>query len=108
VLARFECARVATQAAARATITADNTPNAFYNLAMFAAAMNDAHGTEKELRQAASLAPNWFQPHWALANLLERSGRHADAVAEIQRAVFLTDGRNPEVADADKRIEKSQ
>jgi O-antigen ligase len=108
VIARFECARVATQAAARATVTADNPPNAFYNLAMFAAAMNDARGTEKELRQAASLAPNWFQPHWALANLLDRSGRHADAVAEIQRAVFLTAGRNSEVTEASRRIERSQ
>ena len=102
-IARFECSRVATQAAARATVTADNPPNAFYNLAMFAAALNDARGTEKELRQAASLAPNWFQPHWALANLLARAGRHSDAVAEIQRALFLTGGKNQEVAETPYR-----
>jgi O-antigen ligase len=88
-ISRLQCSQAATQAAARATITADNPPNAWYNLAMFAAAHNDARGAEKALRTAASLAPNWFRPHWALANYLTLTGRANEARAEMRRALYL-------------------
>ncbi len=62
------CVVAATQAAARATGTADNPPNAWYNLGIFSAEQNNAARVEMSLRTSALLAPNWFKPHWALAN----------------------------------------
>jgi O-antigen ligase len=99
-IARLECSQIATQAAAHATVTADNPPNAWYNLAMFAAAHNDGKGTEKALRTAAELAPNWFRPHWALANFLTLSGRKSEAVVEIDRAALLGASKGRQVPDS--------
>ena len=83
-IARLQCSLVATKAAVRATTTSDNPPNAWYNLAMFTAAHNDGPGTEKALRTAARLAPNWFRPNLALANFLTVSGRKKEAVPETR------------------------
>jgi Flp pilus assembly protein TadD len=107
-IARLECSQVATQAAARATGTADNPPNAWYNLAMFAAAHNDGRGTEKALRTAAEMAPNWFRPHWALANYLTLSGRKNEAVNEIERASLLAGGKHQEVAESLRMIAQAR
>ena len=93
VIARLQCSLVATQAAVRATTTADNPPNAWYNLAMFTAAHSDARGTEKALRTAIRLAPNWFRPHWALATFLDLSGQKEAAATEIRRAALLGAGK---------------
>jgi predicted RNA polymerase sigma factor len=43
-------------------------------------------------------SPNWFKPHWALAQLLQRSGRHTEALAEAQRAIDLDGGKAPEIS----------
>jgi O-antigen ligase len=100
VIARLQCSLIATQAAVRATSTADNPPNAWYNLAMFTAAHNDGRGTEKSLRTAAALAPNWFRPHWALAKYLELAGRNDEAIGEIRRAAVLGAGKEQDVIDS--------
>jgi O-antigen ligase len=107
-VARLECSQVATQAAANATETADNPPNAWYNLAMFAAAHNDSRGTEKALRTATGIAPNWFQPHWALANYLMLSGRKAEASVEINRAALLGAGKIQQVTDSVRMIAQAR
>jgi O-antigen ligase len=107
-VARLECSQVATQAAAEATETADNPPNAWYNLAMFAAAHNDGRGTEKALRTAADIAPNWFRPHWALANYLMLSGRKAEASVEINRAALLGAGKIQQVTDSVRTIAQAR
>ena len=91
------CGILSIQAAARATQTADNPPNAWYNLSMFAASQNDARGVESALRKASSLAPNWFKPHWTLGNFLKLTGRPGEAQRETARAVLLDGGRDPEV-----------
>jgi O-antigen ligase len=107
-IARLSCSQVATQAAARATTTADNPPNAWYNLAMFAAAHNDGRGTEMALRSAVHLAPNWFRPHLALARLLDLSGRKNEAVIEIRTAALLGAGKNQDVTDSVKVIAEAR
>ena len=53
---------------------------------------------ENALRTAMTLAPNWFKPHWALANLLEITDRRAEARREALRASFLDADKDPEVA----------
>jgi hypothetical protein len=107
-MARFECARMATEAAARATSTSDNPSNAWYNLAMFTAAMNDVPGTEKALRMATTLSPNWFKPHWALANLLIIKGSRKEAATEAERAVLLDAGKDPEVTGSLRTITQTR
>jgi hypothetical protein len=102
------CVKAATQAAARATETADNPPNAWYNFAMFSAEQNDASKVEAALRAARALAPNWFKPHWSLASLLEITGRHADAIAEAKRANLLDAGKDREVRRTVARLTQIQ
>src|SRR5262249_51378100 len=62
-------------AAIAATQTAEDPFNAWYNEAAFDAARNDAAGAERSLRAAIATRPNWFKPHWALAQLLRLEGR---------------------------------
>ncbi|MBI3679811.1 MAG: O-antigen ligase family protein [Acidobacteria bacterium] len=85
------------EAATRAAQGAEDRHNACYNLAMFHAARNDAAETEHYLRAAAAWAPQWFKPHWTLAQLLLRTGRTAEARKEAELAVFLNGAKNPEV-----------
>jgi O-antigen ligase len=91
------CVKAATLAASRATTSADNPPNAWYNLGMFSAEQNDASKVEVSLRTSSSLAPNWFKPHWALAKLLALTGRRNDARLEAERAFLLDAGKDSEV-----------
>lgn len=93
----LNCARAATMAAARATVTADNPPNAWYNLAMISSFENDASKVEVALRRSVLVAPNWFKPHWSLAQLLVVTGRREDALTEAKRALFLDAGKDREV-----------
>ena len=96
---RAECWRAASAAAVRATNSDDNPPNAWYNLALFAALRNDPEGVEKALKSASALAPNWFKPHWALAKMLALAGNRAGARHEAERASFLDGGKDAEVTE---------
>jgi hypothetical protein len=101
---RPQCIKVATLAAARATETTDNPALAFYNLAIFTSALGDAARVEQALRTASRLAPNWFKPHWSLANLLLLTGRNAEARAEAERAVTLDAGKDADVTETRQRV----
>lgn len=98
------CLQAATRAAVRGVSTSDNPPNAWYNLAMFTAVINDAPNTENALRTAVVLAPNWFKPHWTLSNLLFVRGRNSEALSEAERAVLLDANKNPEVSASLQKI----
>ena len=50
------------------------------------------------LRQAIASSPNWFKPHWMLAQVLMTKGHREQALAEGRVAVDLNGGKNPEVA----------
>jgi len=88
----------------RATQTAEDPQNAWYNLATIAALRNDQAGVEKGLRRAIECAPNWFKPHWTLAQLLELTGRHAEARQEASIAMELNGGHDPEVTRTSQTI----
>ena len=61
------------------------------------------------LRRATQAAPNWFKPHWTLAELLSRQGDPAAARSEAARAVTLDGNRNAEVSSTLLRLkEKSE
>lgn len=95
---RYRAWQYAMHAAARAPNTADDRQNAFVNLAAFQATEDNAPGVKQSLRQAIAVAPNWFKPHWLLAQVLAREGRMPEAEAEARAAVDRDGGKDPEVA----------
>ena len=66
-------------------------------MATLHARQNDFAQTERCLREAIASSPNWFKPHWMLAQVLEAKGRREQALAEAQVAADLDGGKNPEV-----------
>jgi tetratricopeptide (TPR) repeat protein len=104
---RLQASHQALDAAIRATSTAEDRHNAWYNLATLLAGQNDAQSVERALRNAIAWSPNWFKPHWALAQLLEAVRRHDEALAEGRLAVELDGGHDPEVAEAFTKLQHS-
>jgi O-antigen ligase len=95
------------EAANRAARNAEERENAWLNLAVFYGRQNDFPDTEQSLRSAIACAPNWFRPHWLLAQVLRASGRMEEARVEASRAADLDAGRNPEVTRTFAEIRKS-
>jgi O-antigen ligase len=94
----------AMEAGIRATSTAEDRQNAWFNLATLFAAENNVAATERSLRNAIAWAPNWFKPHWSLAQLLEMTDRHSEALSEAQSAVERDGGHDPEVAETLRKL----
>lgn len=94
----------ALESGVRATQTADDPQNAWYNLSILFSQQNDFKQTERCLREAIASSPNWFKPHWMLAQVLLLSGRTAEARAEAELAADLDGGRDPEVAQTRDKI----
>ena len=103
MLARQE----ALKAAIAATRTAEDRQNAWYNLAELLAATNDAPSVEHSLRNAIAWAPNWFKPHWTLAQLLEVTHHRDLALVEAAAAVERDAGRDLEVTETWRHLLKS-
>lgn len=82
----------------RASQQAEDRQNAYYHLATLYAANNDLANTEKNLREAIQAAPNWYKPHWMLAQVLAASGRPEEARREAQSAAERDGGKHPEVS----------
>ena len=85
-------------AAAQAGTSGEDAQNAWYTLAWLHARAGDVPHTEQSLREAIRCAPNWFKPHWMLAQILQRQGRTGEARVEAERAAYLNAGKNPQVA----------
>jgi O-antigen ligase len=90
----------------RAVASSDDPQNAWYHLATLLAQQDDAAGVERCLRAAISVAPAWFKPHWALARVLELSGRPREALAEAADAVSKDGGKDQEVVETWRRISR--
>lgn len=101
LLARQE----AFQSGIAATRDSEDRQNAWYNLATLFAANNDASSVERSLRNAIAWAPNWFKPHWTLAQLLQALNQHDQALAEAAIAVKLDAGHDPEVTEALRQLQ---
>jgi O-antigen ligase len=88
-------------AARRATVTANDPFDAWYNLAAFDAmngdTLNNSAAVEQDLRASIAARPNWFKPHWALARLLALEARREEAGREAAMAVALDGGKDTEV-----------
>jgi tetratricopeptide (TPR) repeat protein len=107
-LSRLQAVALAGIAGRHATNTAEDPFDAWYNLATLYAAQNDAAGTETSLRRAIAAHPNWFKPHWTLAQLLRLEGRVPEALQEAAIAADLDAGKDPEVAATLKQIRALQ
>ncbi len=97
-------AQQASDAATRATESSEDRQNAWYNFATIAALRNDRTGVENGLRNAIKSAPNWFKPHWTLAQFLELTGRHGEARQEASIALELNGGHDAEVSETCDKI----
>jgi O-antigen ligase len=98
----------AIKAGIAATRTAEDRENAWYNLAILLAATNDPASVERSLRNAIAWAPNWFKPHWTLAQVLELENRHEQALSQAAEAADLDAGHDPEVLETWKRLQEIQ
>jgi tetratricopeptide (TPR) repeat protein len=94
----------ALEAARRAVQTAEDRQNAWYSLATVQASANDAAGVEASLKGAIAVAPNWFKPHWMLAQVLDSQGRIDEAEREGELALDLGGSRFPEVTESIEKI----
>ncbi|HLH00013.1 MAG TPA: O-antigen ligase family protein [Bryobacteraceae bacterium] len=104
---RLVARQEALEAAVRAVSSAEDRQNAWYNLATLLAANNDAAGVERALRNAIAWSPNWFKPHWMLAQLLALEGRGHEALQEAQTAVERDGGHDTQVAQTLETLTKS-
>jgi len=103
---RVQASEQAMEAAIRATRTAEERQNAWYNLATLLALQNDAAGVERSLRNAIAWSPTWFKPHWALAQLLEATHHRDAALREARFALDLDGGRDPEVSETWQKLQQ--
>jgi len=85
------------EAARRALQSAEDPFNAWYNLAVLYGLQNDALNSERSLRAAIAADPQWFKPHWTLAQILRLEGRLAEARQQAVLAAQLDAGKDPEV-----------
>jgi len=106
-IAKIYYSQIAAGAATRATHQPEELQNAWYNLAILAAARNDSSGTEYAIRAAVDAAPNWYKPRWTLARLLSAEGRAPEAALEAARAIELNSGKDPEVASTLAKVLRS-
>jgi O-antigen ligase/polysaccharide polymerase Wzy-like membrane protein len=104
---RVQATQQAMEAAIRATRTAEDRQNAWYNLAKLLAGQNNIAGVERALLNAIAWAPNWFKPHWVLAQLLEATHRHDQAAIEAEVAFDLDGGRDPEVSATWRKLQST-
>ena len=81
----------------QATLTAEDPFNAWYNAAVIFGLRNDGVHAEQCVRAAVAAHPNWFKPHWILAQILVLTGRAEEAQREAALAAELDGGKNQEV-----------
>jgi O-antigen ligase len=104
---RLQAWQQALEAGVRATRTAEDRQNAWYNLATLLAVQYDPAGVERSLRNAIAWAPNWFKPHWTLAQLLALANHREEALQEAEAAVERDGDHDPEVSDTWKKLRRS-
>jgi hypothetical protein len=85
-------------AALGATRTSEDPFNSWYNLAVISGLHDNGARAEQCLRAAIGAHPNWFKPHWSLAQVLRVEGRTEEAGREAAHAADLDGGKHLEVA----------
>ncbi len=80
-----------------ATQTAEDPFNAWYNLAVICGSQDQGTCVERSLRSAIGAHPNWFKPHWTLAQVLRVQRRMDEALREAMLAADLNAGKDADV-----------
>jgi hypothetical protein len=96
--------RAGKEAAVRAQRKSETPQSAAYSLAMFYAEEGNPPKVEEALRAATIAAPQWYKPYWMLAQVLDLSGKRAQAVEPIRRAMELCGNQVEEVRATWERI----
>ena len=86
-------------ASRRAAEHSDERPNAYCGLDVAHAVYGNYKGAEMALRSAIEMAPQWYKPHWILAEVLDQRGLADQALREAELAVWLNGGKNLEVRE---------
>jgi len=94
---RIAAMQLARTAAEHATVNSEDPFDAWYNVAMIRAEVNDGPGAEAALRESIAARPNWFKPHWVLAQML-------GSLEEARKAVECDGGKHREVTDTLERL----
>ncbi len=95
----------ARDAALRAVNNAEDPQNAAYQLATTYQVRGELDLAHASLLKAIEIAPHWYRPHWALAELLLSQGNAQEALQEANIAHFLNNGRESGI---DRTLEKIQ
>jgi tetratricopeptide (TPR) repeat protein len=99
---REQSLTIAAEAARRATGgvagEAEEPFLAWYNRAQISALQDNFEDAEASLRKAIAAHPNWYRPHWMLAQQLRRESRLEEAGDEAAIAAELDRGHHPEIA----------
>ena len=82
----------------QATQTAEDPFNAWYNLAVICGRQDQGTCVERSLRSAIAAHPNWFKPHWTLAQVLRVQRRMEEALREATVAVDLDARKDADVS----------
>ena len=104
---RLAARQQALEAGVRAVSSAEDRQNAWYHLATLLAGNDDAVGVERALRSAIAWAPNWFKPHWTLAQVLALSGHRQEALAESRAAVERDGSHDDQVTETWKTLQNN-
>jgi len=95
---RSQAVAIAEQAAQRAVANSEEPFLAWYNRAQIATFQDHFEDAERSLRWAISTSPNWYLPHWMLAQNLLRQSRLDESQKEAALAAELDAGHHPEIA----------
>jgi predicted Zn-dependent protease len=95
---RDQAREIAAAAAERAIENPEEPFAAWFNRAQTAALQADLDEAESSLQLAIAAHPNWYRPHWMLAQQLLRQFRRDRALKEASLAAELDAGHHPEVA----------
>jgi O-antigen ligase len=90
--------RQSLEAAFRAAQSAEDRENAWLNLAVLYGRQNDAPHAMESLRSAIACAPNWYKPHWLLAQVFWVEKRKQEACTEAALAADRNGRQDPAVA----------
>ena len=104
---RAQALRAGYTAALNATRTSEQRSNAWYNMAVFLSTTGSPSDVEHALQESIAAAPNWYQPHWKLAQLYQAESRLEDARREAETA-FSCNGRSPEILSTLENIRAVQ
>jgi len=94
----------AVSAATQGSATYDNRANALFNVAALHWTAGEMEQADAATRAALLCAPNWYKPHWLMAEILHARGQTGEAATEFRRAEFLAGPHEPDLEEASRRI----